>query len=286
MAVLCLIGEGARDACASWRRELNAPEVRDMGGAAELDTDLPYEELRAWLAKTSMPTGIDAAAIPPGPRKKRLLLADMDSTIIGQECLDELADLAGHGEAVARVTEAAMRGEIGFAEALRGRVKTLEGLPEEVIGRVLEERITLNPGARTLTATMRAHGARCVLVSGGFTSFTGPVAERAGFDEHHGNTLLTEGGRLTGRVADPILGREAKKERLDASLEALGLAPEDALCVGDGANDLGMITAVPLGVAFRAKPVVARAAPVKVTYGDLTALLYLQGIPKDEWADA
>jgi phosphoserine phosphatase len=284
MTVLCLIGEGARDAAESWRRELRA-EVVDLGGAADLHTDLSYQAARGWLRETSMPSRIDAAAIPPGPRRKRLLLADMDSTVIGQECLDELADLAGHGEAVARVTEAAMRGEIDFESALEARVATLEGLEENAIARVLEERITLSPGVRTLTATMRAQGASCVLVSGGFTSFTGPVAERAGFDAHHGNGLEVRDGRLTGRVLFPILGREAKLHRLEQLLSVMGLGEEDALCVGDGANDLDMIRAAGLGVAWRAKPVVARAAPVSIVHAELTALLYLQGVPRAEWVE-
>ena len=284
-STLCLIGEGAADVAAALAPALGGT-VTDSGGAADIATPLPHAELRAWRAEATLPEGIDACPVPPGPRAKRLLLADMDSTVIAQECLDELAEAAGHGEAVRAVTEAAMRGELDFEAALRGRVATLEGLPVSVCEDVLRDRITVTPGARGLTATMRARGARCVLVSGGFTRFTGPVAARAGFDAHHGNVLEVEGDRLTGRVAGPILGREAKAERLAAELDRLGLTPDDALCVGDGANDLAMLTAVPLGVAFRAKPVVAGAAPVRLDHADLTGLLHLQGIPRAEWADA
>ena len=285
MGTICVIG---RDALAHARALADAlgGAVRDLGGAADIETSRSVAELRAWRAATPPPPGLDVAAIPVGPRAKRLLLADMDSTVIGQECLDELADAAGHGEAVAAVTERAMRGEIGFEDALRDRVATLQGLPLSVAEEVLATRITLTPGAATLTATMRARGAACVLVSGGFTLFTGPVAARAGFDAHHGNVLEVEDGRLTGRVVPPILGREAKRERLAAELSARGLSPEDALCVGDGANDLAMIEAAGLGVAFRAKPVVAAQADARVDHGDLAALLYLQGIPRHEWADA
>ena len=282
-STLCLIGEGAAELGAALAPAFGGT-VRDLGGAADIDTPLPHAELVRWRAEAVLPDGVDACPIPPGPRGKRLLLADMDSTIIEQECLDELAEAAGHGALVAAITERAMRGELDFAEALRERVATLAGLPEGVIDEVLARRITLTPGARTLTATMRARGGACVLVSGGFTRFTGPVAERAGFDAHHGNVLEIRDGVLTGAVVPPILGREAKAERLAEELAARGLAPDDALCVGDGANDLAMLAAVPLGVAFRAKPVTAAAAPVRIDHGDLTALLHLQGVPRDGWA--
>lgn len=284
-STLCLIGEGAADAAATLAIALGGT-VRDLGGAADIDTPLPYAELVSWRAQATLPGGIDACPIPPGPRAKRLLLADMDSTIIEQECLDELADAAGHGAEVAAVTERAMRGELDFEEALEARVATLRGLPETAIDEVLSARITLTPGARMLTATMRARGGACVLVSGGFTRFTGPVAALAGFDSHHGNALAISGGALMGTVIPPILGREAKAERLAAELSARGLTPDDALCVGDGANDLAMLTAVPLGVAFRAKPITAEAAPVRIDDGDLTALLHLQGIPREAWRTA
>ena len=283
-STLCLIGEGAADAAGALAPDLGGT-VRDLGGAADIETPLPYAELVAWRAEATVPTGLDACPVPPGPRTKRLLLADMDSTVIGQECLDELADAAGHGAAVAAVTERAMRGELDFEAALEDRVATLAGLPESVIEDVLRTRIALTPGARVLTATMRARGAACVLVSGGFTRFTGPVARRAGFGAHHGNVLEIRDGVLTGRVVPPILGRAAKAERLAAELSARALGPDDAICVGDGANDLDMLRAVPLGVAFRAKPVTAAAAPVRIDHGDLTALLHLQGFPQEDWAD-
>lgn len=283
MTVLTLIGEGAADAAESWRRELRAQRVYDLGGAAEMEAALSYADLREWVRTNARPSGMDVAAIPPGPRVKRLLLADMDSTVIEQECLDELAAIAGHGEAVAAITERAMRGELDFEAALTERVAMLEGLPIAAVDHLLRERITLSPGAEVLVATMKAHGASCVLVSGGFTAFTGPVAERAGFDAHHGNTLEVKDGKLTGRVVPPVLGREAKREQLDRLLAYGGLGEDDALCVGDGANDLAMIQAAGLGVAYRAKPVVACAAPVSILHGDLTALLHLQGVPRAEW---
>lgn len=281
-STLCLIGEGAADAAATLATALGG-QVADLGGAADIATPLPYAELVRWRAEAALPDGLDACPVPPGPRAKRLLLADMDSTVIEQECLDELADAAGHGAEVAAVTERAMRGELDFEAALRARVATLAGLPESVADEVLASRITLTPGARTLTATMRARGARCVLVSGGFTRFTGPVAERAGFDAHHGNVLEAADGRLTGRVVPPILGREAKAERLAAELAALNLSSEHALCVGDGANDLAMLQAAGLGVAFRAHPVLAEAAHARLDHADLTGLLHLQGVSRDEW---
>ena len=203
---------------------------------------------------------VDHALQPAAGRRKRLLVADMDSTIIGCECLDELADLAGAGPEVAAVTERAMRGEIAFEPALRERVARLAGLPLAAVRRCLEERVRLNPGARTLTATMHAGGARAVLVSGGFDAFTGPVAAQAGFDAHHANRLLDDGERLTGAVAEPILGREAKLEALQREAGALDLPLGGVLAVGDGANDLAMIAAAGLGVAYRGKPAVVAGA--------------------------
>lgn len=228
--------------------------------------------------------GVDVNLLPEEGRRKRLLLADMDGTMIGQECIDELADLAGVGERVAAITERAMRGEIGFEGALEARVALLEGLPEESIGRVVAERLTLAPGGATLVATMRAAGARTVLVSGGFAAFTSWVAARLGFDEHRANMLEVVDGRLTGRARRPYLGREAKVAALLEIAAALGLGPEDALAVGDGANDLGMIERAGMGVALRAKPVVAERAPFRIRHGDLSALLYLQGYARAEFA--
>lgn len=228
--------------------------------------------------------GVDLNLLPGEGREKRLLLADMDGTMIEQECIDELADLAGVGDRVAVITEAAMRGEIGFEGALEARLALLEGLDEGAIGRVVGDRLSLAPGGAALVATMRARGAHAALVSGGFTAFTAWVAERLGFDEHRANVLEVEGGRLTGRARRPYLGREAKVEALGAITARLGIGPGDVLAVGDGANDLGMIERAGLGVAVRAKPVVAERADARVRHGDLTALLFLQGIARGDFA--
>ena len=210
-------------------------------------------------------------------RGKRLFLADMDSTMIGQECIDELADTIGLKPQVAAVTERAMRGEVAFEPALRERVALLKGLPLKIVDELLASRITLTPGGRTLVRTMRAHGAYTCLVSGGFTLFTGPIAERIGFDEHRSNRLVVENEKLAGRVEEPILGREAKLAALVELRGRLGLTREDTMAVGDGANDLAMLGEAGLGVAFRAKPAVAAAAHARIDHGDLTALLYIQG---------
>lgn len=227
--------------------------------------------------------GFDLVIQPAAGRRKAVLLADMDSTIIQQECIDELADLAGVGARVADITARAMNGEINFHEALIARVGLLAGLPVSTIAEVLATRITVAPGAGTLVATMRANGAWTALVSGGFTDFTGPVAARLGFDEHRANTLLTEGDVLSGHVALPVLGRAAKLEALHEIAAARGVASADVLAVGDGANDLDMIAAAGTGVALHAKPAVAAQAQVRVDHGDLTALLYLQGYGADEF---
>lgn len=228
--------------------------------------------------------GFDIAIQPTQGRRKALLLADMDSTMIGQECIDELAAEAGVGPRVAAITARAMNGELNFHEALIERVGLLAGLPETVIAKVLAERITLAPGGVELIATMRAQGAYTVLVSGGFTAFTGPLAARLGFHENRANTLLAEEGVLTGHVTLPVLGREAKLEALHEVSARLGLTPAQAMAVGDGANDLAMIEAAGAGVALHAKPVVAAQAPIRIDHGDLTALLYLQGYGADEFA--
>jgi phosphoserine phosphatase len=215
-------------------------------------------------------------------RRKKLLIADMDSTIIGCECLDELADMAGLKPLVAAITERAMRGEIEFAPALRERVALLQGLPLSALQRVYDERVRLNPGAKALVATMRAHGAKTFLVSGGFTFFTQRVAAAAGFESEQANILLDDGAVLLGAVAEPILGREAKLAALEDATRAAGLDFADTLAVGDGANDLAMIGRAGLGVAYHAKPIVAAAASAGIAHGDLTALLYLQGYREDE----
>jgi phosphoserine phosphatase len=214
-----------------------------------------------------------------------MLIADMDSTIIGVECIDELADFAGVKPQVAAITEAAMRGELDFAAALAARVALLRGLPESVLERCYAERVRLNPGARVLVRTMAALGAATALVSGGFTYFSERVARAAGFATHQANRLLIEDGVLTGEVARPILGREAKLAALEAGAKAAGIRHDAVLAVGDGANDRDMVEAAGLGVAYRAKPALAAAADARLERSDLTALLALQGIPEAEWRD-
>ncbi len=216
-------------------------------------------------------------------RKKRLLIADMDSTVVACECLDELADFAGMRREVAQITERAMRGELDFADALRERVAMIAGLPLEDLQRCYDERVRLNPGIRTVVATMAADGARCVLVSGGFDFFTSRVAQAAGFHANWGNRLIDDGEALTGRVADPILGRDAKLAALRAEAAGFGAPMVETLAVGDGANDLDMILAAGLGVAYRAKPVLAGQADARLDHTDLTSLLYFQGYGADRF---
>jgi phosphoserine phosphatase len=227
--------------------------------------------------------GIDLAVQPAAGRRKRMLIADMDSTMIQQECIDELADEAGVGAYVAGITARAMNGELEFDAALRARVGLLRGLEEAVIARVIRDRITLMPGGPALVATMRGHGGYAALVSGGFTAFTGAIAGVLGFDENRANTLLVEGGRLTGAVAEPILGRAAKVQALEEISARLGISPAEAVAVGDGANDLGMLGLAGMGVALHAKPSVQAECAVRVNHGDLSALLYLQGYRRDEF---
>jgi phosphoserine phosphatase len=224
----------------------------------------------------------DINVVSAGHRRKKLLVADMDSTIISCECLDELADQAGLKPRIAAITERAMRGEIAFEAALRERVAMLKGLELTALERTFAERVRLNPGAKALVATMKAHGARTCLVSGGFTYFTERVAREAGFDDQQANVLLDDGSRLTGFVREPILGREAKLAALESDVAKRGIDVEDALAVGDGANDLAMIQRAGLGVAYHAKPVVADSAGASIIHGDLMALLYLQGYRDDE----
>ena len=248
--------------------------------------EFPAETLpadAAAIAEDTRLAGFDLVIQPTEGRRKAVLLADMDSTMIEQECIDELADMAGVGPRVADITARAMNGELNFHEALIERVALLAGLNELVIQQVLDERITIAPGGRVLIATMRAQGAYCALVSGGFTAFTAPIAAELGFNEHRANTLLADDGVLTGHVGLPILGFEAKIEALNDITAQHGLTPADAIVVGDGANDLGMIQLAGTGVALHAKPVVAAQAGVRIDHGDLTALLYLQGYGRDEF---
>jgi len=252
--------------------------------AAEFAIDkVPEHQWTVWADYQAM--GIDLCIQAAAGREKRMLIADMDSTMIHQECIDELADEAGFGPRVAAITARAMNGELDFESALRERVALLRGLPVATIQKVIETRITLMQGGPVLLATMRARGAYAALVSGGFTAFTGAIAARLGFDEHRANILLAENGILTGQVADPILGRAAKVRALQEISARLGISPAEAIAVGDGANDLGMLGLAGAGVALHAKPSVAAQCDLRINHGDLTALLYLQGIPARDFAN-
>ena len=245
--------------------------------------DIKAIETHLQQARGDLP--IDIVVQPVAFRRKKLFLADMDSTMIGQECIDELADFAGLKAHVAGITERAMRGEIEFEPALRERVALLKDLPVSVVDEVLAKRITPTPGGRELVMTMRAHGAYTCLISGGFTLFTHAVAAKIGFQENRANELIVRDGKFTGGVAEPILGRATKLATLIELRESFDLDEIDTLVTGDGANDLGMIQAAGLGVAYHAKPAVAAAAAARIDYGDLTALLYAQGYRRDEFAD-
>lgn len=253
-----------------------------QGVAAEFRLPtLPDDFWQAWAELQQQ--GFDLAIQPTATRRKSILLADMDSTMINQECIDELADFAGVGARVADITARAMNGELNFHEALIERVGLLAGLAEDAIDKVLDQRITLASGGLELVATMRDQGAYTALVSGGFTDFTGPVAKALGFDEHRANLLLSNDGVLTGHVGLPVLGREAKIEALEQISATRGTTPEDAIAVGDGANDLGMLQLAGTGVALHAKSSVAAQVDIRINHGDLTALLYLQGYGRDEF---
>ncbi|MEO1745277.1 MAG: phosphoserine phosphatase SerB [Pseudomonadota bacterium] len=262
---------------------LDARECRVLaqGIAADFATDTA-PDVSAILTQSDV-TAIDLAVQRTDQtRRKRVLLADMDSTMIQQECIDELAAEVSLKDKVSEITARAMNGEIEFEAALRERVALLKGLPVTVIDKVIADRISLMPGGPEVVRTMRKHGAWCALVSGGFTDFTGRIAEIVGFQEHRANTLLAANGVLTGLVGEPILGKQAKVDALNDITTRLAVSPQDAITVGDGANDLGMLQASGTGVALHAKPSVAAQADIRIDHGDLTALLYIQGYTADE----
>jgi phosphoserine phosphatase len=264
---------------------LQVKETLALGpGALDVFVDGDVAVTKAVVEAALPGLSVDACVQQAEGRRKHLLIADMDSTIIGCECLDELADFAGVKAEVSAITERAMRGELAFEGALRERVAMLKGLPLEALTQCYEERVRLNAGARTLVRTMAAHGARCVLVSGGFTFFTSRVTATAGFHADRANRLIEHGETLAGEVAEPILGREAKLAALIEETAALGVTPAQAVAIGDGANDLAMIEAAGLGVAYRAKPIVAAQADARVDHADLTALLYFQGYRAEQFA--
>lgn len=267
--IAALAENGLQAGPADWLQEGMAFTLELAGGERPAHADE--------LANLGLALDLDINLLPAGVHKARLFLADMDSTMIEQECIDELADFVGLKPQVSMITERAMRGEIAFEPALRERVALLKGLPVTVIDRIIAERIVLTPGGRSLLATMKANGAHTCLVSGGFTLFTGRIAAMLGFDEHHANELAVENGLLTGTVREPILGKEAKRSRLIELRDRLGLEAHETMAVGDGANDLAMLGEAGLGVAFRAKPAVAAAAHARIDRGDLRALLFVQG---------
>ncbi|HEY7231967.1 MAG TPA: phosphoserine phosphatase SerB [Pseudolabrys sp.] len=260
--------------------KLLGPDAADISFSAENDPG--QNALTAELR--TLANRVDVVVQPAANRRKKLFLADMDSTMIRQECIDELADYVGLKSRVAAITERAMRGEIAFEPALRERVALLEGLPVSVIDEIIRERIKLTPGGRTLIGTMRANGVRTCMVSGGFTLFTDRIAAMIGFDESRANTLtLIDGHKLAGDVAEPIFGRDGKRAALVELRNKLGLAKTDTLAIGDGANDVDMILEAGLGVAFHAKPKVATAVAARIDHCDLTALLYVQGYNRQDF---
>ena len=251
--------------------------------AVEFDIPVvPSNRWDVWADLQKM--GVDLVVQPVAGRRKKMLLADMDSTMIQQECIDELAAEAGIGSHVAEITARAMNGELDFEDALQERVELLKGLDSAIVETVLSKRITLMPGGVVLLATMKKNGAYAALVSGGFTAFTGMVADKLGFDENRANALLIQDGKLTGKVAMPILGRDAKVAALNEITTRLDLTADQVMAVGDGANDLGMLELAGAGVALHAKPSVAAQCDIRINHGDLTALLYIQGYSQEEFA--
>jgi phosphoserine phosphatase len=265
-------------------RKLPPPNVLSGWESAEWIYERVDGELRQEAAAAVAELPVDWALVPVEGRRKKLLVADMDSTIINVECLDELADFAGLKAEIAAITERAMRGELEFEPALIERVAKLKGLALDALQRTYDERVQLNPGAATFVKTMAKHGARCVLVSGGFTFFTSRVADATGFHANRANVLLDDGATLSGEVQMPILGRAAKLEALRAEAAATGATEQDALAIGDGANDLDMIKAAGLGLAYRAKPLVAAEADAKIDHMSLEAALFFQGYRREDFA--
>lgn len=265
-------------------RKLPPPDVLSGWESAQWIYPSVDGELRQEAAAAVAEMPVDWALVPIEGRRKKLLIADMDSTIINVECLDELADFAGIKAEIAAITERAMRGELEFEPALRERVAKLKGLALGALQQTYDERVRLNPGAATFVKTMAAHGARCVLVSGGFSFFTERVARDAGFHANRANILLDDGAALSGLVEEPILGRAAKLEALRTEAAAIGVTERDALAIGDGANDLDMIKAAGLGIAYRAKPLVAAEAHAKIDHMSLEAALFFQGYRRSEFA--
>ena len=255
----------------------------DRGDAADIEVDADsvgiFAVFNGWEE-------LDVVAHSEGPREKRLLVADMDSTMIGQECIDELADYAGVKPQVAEITERAMQGELDFAGALKERVALLQGLDQSVIDRCLAERIRPNPGASTLVRTMRSRGAMTLLVSGGFTAFVEPIARQIGFERYEANVLGIRDGKLNGITEGRVVDSRRKHDVLSETRHELGLSPLDTLAIGDGANDVPMVEEAGLGIAYRAKPALAAVADARIDHNDLTALLWAQGIPRQEWIDA
>ena len=287
MAIATLIAAGRLDDRLLAAALKRLPSARFLGWVDEGDAaDLDVADAAGSRHALDDWEGVDLIVQTDRQRRKMLLVADMDSTIIGQECIDELADYAGLKPLVAAITERAMRGELDFAAALVERVALLEGLEERAIDECLTERIRPNPGAATLVRTMRSHGAETILVSGGFTAFVAPIARQVGFDRFEANVLGTDNGRLTGTLEGRIVDSAVKRETLVEARERLGLAGPETLAVGDGANDMAMIAEAGLGVAFRAKPALIAVADARLDHHGLDALLWAQGLPRAAWVEA
>jgi phosphoserine phosphatase len=280
VSVLVLIAAPASNAINADVLDIVGPPLRWLspGDAAEFQPPNNLAALRNRLS--TFP--IDVNLVATANRRKRLLIADMDSTMIEQECIDEMGIVAGVGDDIKNITARAMRGEIDFAEALRARVGLMRGLAASAIDDIIRDRLTLMPGGKTLVATMKANGAYTALVSGGFKQFTAKIADILGFDTNEANDLIIANGRLTGAVAEPILGKQAKVHAMLRLCAENGLTPDDTIAVGDGANDIPMLQSAGLGVALHAKPNVQVAAPIVINHGDLTSLLYLQGYKASE----